>query len=315
MTKINFTGNIEDIKKQVEQSVATFELLGNRSSINFEQWFEKWEKGFPEAIENRTLGNYPLTGENAWRKEASRWPRWRQWSNENGLLSGEYWPDRSNETDSIPLTGTAEQLIEHIIQLEYIKKKEDQEQFIDGDTFSYSGIPLITLYFRGIDKNSSGKNQVCEGRKSFRFMGYTDNPSVATQEQNLELITQGNISQIGNKISSIFDTDPPYIWSKGKKQVVYHDWMRGFNLNVYASTHNEGERLIAAILSLRNLQINEAFVKYSEPKNPLQAYPPARDFEVLGEIWSKPERLPKVDVAFRYAKIYLPTIKQRKIIA
>jgi hypothetical protein len=315
MTKINFTGNIDDIKKQVEQTIATFELLGNRSSVNFEQWFEGWKNGFPEAIENRALGNYQLTGENAWRSDAGKRPRWLQWSNENGIIKGEYWKDRSNETDSIPLSGTAEQLIEHIIQLEYTGKGESQQQPTTSDVIRYSGIPEITLFFKGIDKNLPTKNQVITGEKSFRFVGYTDNPDVAQKRKDLELITQTDINQLGIKIRSIFKTSPAYIWAKGKDQVIYHDWNRGYNLNAYAINHNEGERLIAAILAIRNLQIDETFIKYSFAKNPAKAYPPSTEIEVLNQKQTVPERLPKADVKFEYAKLYLPTLKQSLIIA
>jgi hypothetical protein len=315
MTRINFTGNIEDIKKQIEQSVATFELLGNRSSVNFEQWFERWESGFVDAIENRNLGNYPLTGENVWRSDTSKRPRWRQWSNNNGIIEGEYWRDRSNDADSIPLSGTAEQLIQHIIQLEYIEKNEIQENSTTSDIIRYSGIPEISLYFRGYNENSPTKNKMVKGLKTFRFMGYTDNPKAIETRQDLKLIDQSDINQIGTKIKSIFGTTPPYIWSKGKKQYIYHDWQRGYNLDVYSSTYTEGERLVKAILAIRDLEINETFVKYKEPKNPTKAYPPSEEIQVLGEKFNTSERLPNIDVTFQYGKIYLPTIKKSKVLA
>jgi len=315
MTKINFTGNIDDIKKQIEQSVATFELLGNRSSVNFEQWFARWETGFSDAVENRTLGNYPLTGEKAWRNDASKRPRWREWSNKNGIIEGEYWRDRSNDADSIPLSGTTEQLIEHIVRLEYTSKGESQEQSITSDVICYSGIPEITLYFKGIDKTLPEKEQIVVGKKSFRLTGKTDNPRMAEKREDLELISQADINKLGAKIRLLFRTTPPYIWSKGKKQVVYHDWVRGYNLNAYVSTYAEGDRLITTILAIRDFQLDETFVKYKEPKNFAKAYPPSTEYEVLGEIFKTPERLPNIDVVFQSAKIYLPTVKQTKVIA
>lgn len=315
MTKINFTGNLEDIKEKIESTVATYELLGSDSTINFEQWYEGWEKGFPDAIENRSLGNYALTGEKAWRAKPENWPRWRQWSNQGGIIKGEYWRDRANDEDSLPLSGTAIQLINQIVQLEHQKDVQVLEQGIASDVIRHSGIPEITLYFRGANKLVSGKSIKPQGKKSFRFMGYTDNPTMAEKRQDLELITQTDIDRMGTKILSVFGTTPPYTWQKGKKLVVYHDWMRGYNLNVYTSTHAEGDRLIAAILNLRDLQVDESLVKYGEAKNPVQAYPPATDYQVLGEIHTRPERFPNVEVVFQYAKIYLPTIKKDKIIA
>ena len=310
MTKIDFTGNIEDIKKQIEQSIATYELLGNRSSINFEVWFERWESGFLDATENRVVGNYPLTGENAWRSDGTKRPRWRQWSSKNGIIEGEYWRDRSVESESIVLSGTAEQLIQHIIQIEYESNSQNQ-QIITSDIIRYSGVPEITLMFTGFDESKPLGKQRIKGEKSFRYVGYTDNPIKAQQREDLKLITQADINQIGSKIRSIFNK---YSWSKGKKQVTYHDWERGYNLNVYASSYPEGERLIIAILAIRNFQPDETFIKYKEPKNPTKAYPAATKITVLGNSYTTEERLPLCEVLFDYAKIYLPTIKETQAI-
>lgn len=315
MTKINFGGSIDEIKKQIEQTIATYELLGTDSTVNFEQWYEGWEKGFPDAVENRGLGNYRLAGENRWRANPENWPRWRQWSNEGGIIKGEYWRDRANETDSVPLSGTATQLINQIVQLEHQKDVQTSQQSITSDVIRYSGIPEITLFFRGRDINLSTKNQEVSGEKSFRLTGYTDNPLMAQRRKDLELITQADISRIGTKIRDIFKTTPPYVWSKGKKQVVYHDWERGYNLNVYASNHTEGEKLISAILAIREHQIDETFVKYGEAKNPGKAYPPPQEFEVIGETHKTPERLPEFNVSFSSGKIYFPTLKETKVIA
>lgn len=315
MTKINFTGNIDDVKKQIEQSVATYELLGNQASVNLKEWVEGWTTGFPEDTENRALGNYPLIGENAWRKDADKRPRWRQWSNKNGFIKGEYWRDRSIEAESIPLSGTADKIIQHIHQIEYEGGgRQEQQQSITSDVVRYSGIPEITLIFNRIDKTLKTKNKTVEGEKSFRFTGYTDNPIMAQKRQDLELITQADISHLGAKIRSIFKTSPPYVWAKGKDQVVYHDWIRGYNLNVYALNHAEGERLIKSILSIRDLEIDETYLKYGEAKNPVKAYPPPTEMQVMGQTHKTSERLPKTDVDFKRAELYLPTLKKTLVI-
>lgn len=314
MTKINFTGGIDQIKRQIEETIATYELLGNKSSVNFEKWINKWETGFPEATENRVLGNYQLTGENAWRADIGARPRFRQWENDEGIITGEYWRDRENDAESVPVSGTAEMCIDQIVKLEHQKNTQVSEQPITSDIIRYSGIPEITLFFRGRATNIPTEKQVT-GEKSFRLMGYTDSPMVAAAHQNLELITQTDINRIGTKIKSIFRTAQPYIWSKGKKQVIYHDWSRGYNLNVYTSSYAEGERLVAAILAIRDLQIDETFLKYKEAKNPAKAYPSAQEIQVLGEKHKTAERLPKADVEFQYAQIYLPTIKEAKLIS
>ena len=305
-----FSGTCSDIIKGI------MDVMRASTRINFEMWFAQWETGFPVAVQGRINGNYPLTGENIWRGDISKRPRWRQWSNDNGIITGEYWRDRSVEGKSNILSGTAEQLIQHIIQLEY-EGGGSQQQSVSSDVIRYSGIPEITLFFRGVDKTGSTSKQqtFVKGDKSFRYMGYTDNPDMAQKREDLELITQADIKRIGDRIKTIFGTNPRYNWSKGKKQVVYHDWFRGYNLNVYASSHAEGERMVASILALRDLTIDETFIKYGEAKNPIKAYPPPTEIQVMGKPHKTTERLPNVDVTFEYAKIYLPTIKETQYIA
>ena len=310
-------GTPAELRQMMQIVQATRFVTGAR--INFEAWFELWENGFPDFTENRSDSNFLLSGDKQWeriKKPESR-PRYREWTNSQqradaGFRVIEYWRDRSIEGNSVLLTGTDLQLIQHIIQLEYEGGGSQQQESVGSDIIRYSGIPEIKLFFRGRDASLPAKDQVVVGQKSFRFMGYTDNPEMAEKRADLELITQADINRIGAKIRSVFRTTPPYIWKKGKKQVAYHDWSRGYNLNVYSSSHAEAERLIAAILSVRDLQIDETFIKYGEAKNPTKAYPPSREIQVLGEKHKTPERLPNVDVEFQYAQIYLPTVKQKK---
>lgn len=309
-----FVGTPAELRQLIQNYQAMRFVTGNR--INFELWFEQWEKGFPEFTQNRSDSNYPLTGEKQWNrvKNLETRPRYKEWTTPQqradfGYRVVEIWLDRSIPGSSVLLTGTDLQLIQHCIQLEY-EGGGSQQQSVSSDVIRYSGIPEITLYFKGWDGQ-----KIITGEKSFRYMGYTDNPKMVQEATRLELIRESDIERMGTKIKAVFGTQPPYKWSKGKKQVVYHDWLRGYNLNVFASTHAEGDRMIQNILSLRDLQVDEAFVKYSEAKNPVKAYPPSHDIEVLGEKLKTPERLPVADVTFERATIYLSTLKKTISIA
>ncbi|MCC3473306.1 MAG: hypothetical protein JGK38_23915 [Microcoleus sp. PH2017_15_JOR_U_A] len=315
-------GTPAELRQMLQVIQATRFVTGAR--INFEAWFEQWEKGFPDFASDRVASNFALTGQTQWKriKDPESRPRYRELTNSQqradlGYRVIEYWRDRSNEKESIILGGITDlMLIDRIIAYEYQSAVPiTSEQSITSDIIRYSGIPEITLYFKGIDKSSPGKEKIIKGRKSFRFMGYTDNPEMAQKREGLELIRQSDIDRMGARIKTIFGTTPPYKWAKGKKQVVYHDWLRGYNLNIWASTHNEGERMLTNILALRDLQADEAFIKYGEAKNPTKAYPPAKDVQVLGKILKTPERLPLVDVSFEYASIYLCTLKKTQYIA
>lgn len=313
-------GTPAELRQMLQVIQATRIVTGAR--VNFEAWFEQWKKGFPEFTENRSDSNFLLGGEKQWEriKKPETRPRYRELTSSQsrsdlGYRVIEYWRDRSTESSSVIMSGTDLLLINQIVQYEYQGGTADAKQPITSDIVRYSGIPEITLYFSGIDKSIPGKEKVVGGEKSFRFMGYTDDPFVAQQRTDLELITEADINRIGTKIRAVFQGKPPYLWSKGKKQVIYHDWQRGYNLNVYASSHTEGERLVIAILSIFNHLIDERFLKYSEAKNPTKAYPSSAKIQVLNGEYETSERLPSIDVNFKYGKIYLPTIKQTRVIA
>lgn len=312
-------GTPAELRQMMQIVQATRFVTGAR--VNFEAWFELWEKGFPDFTNDRSDSNFLLSGDKQWeriKKPESR-PRFREWTNsqqraDKGFRVIEYWRDRSDESNSVILSGTDLQLIQHCIQLEYEGGGTTATDSVSSDIIRYSGIPEITLIFKGVDKTLGTKNNIVTGEKSFRFMGYTDNPNMAIKREDLKLISQADISRIGARIRSTFKTTPPYTWAKGKDQVIYHDWMRGYNLNVYALNHAEGERLIRSILALRDLEIDETFLKYSEAKNTIKAYPPASEIQVMGQTQKIPERLPKSNVIFSSAKIHLPTLKQTLII-
>ena len=313
-------GTPAELRQMLQVIQATRIVTGAR--VNFEAWFEQWEKGFPEFTENRSDSNFLLNGEKQWEriKNPETRPRYKELTSlqsrsDLGYRVIEYWRDRSAESSSVIMSGTDLLLINQIIQYEYQGGTADAEQAITSDIIRYSGIPEITLFFRGRDTSLPVKDQVVMGQKSFRLMGYTDSLIVIEKRPELQLITQADINRIGSKIRSIFKTTPSYTWSKGKKQVIYHDWARGYNLNVYASSYAEGERLVTALLAVRDLQIDESYLKYGEAKNPTKAYPPAQEIQVLGKKYKTFERLPNVDVAFHSAQIYLPTAKSKKNIA
>jgi hypothetical protein len=226
-------------------------------------------------------------------------------------------PNRANDEEIYTLSGREEDIAANgslFLALYDLFQRNVARNSTDSDIIRYSGIPEVILEFKGIDKSLPAGRQTVRGAKSFRFTGYTDNPVVAQRRQDLELITQADIKRLGEKIRILFKTTP-YIWSKGKDQVIYHDWERGYNLNVYALNHNEGERLVKQILLIRDFQIDETFLKYSEAKNTAKAYPATTKIQVLGQTKEIPERLPKSNVRFQVGKIYLPTLKQTLVIA
>lgn len=303
MTKINFTGNIDDVKKQIEQSVATFELLGNRSSINFEQWFQSWESGFPTAIENRNLGNYPLAGENVWRSDASKRPRWRQWSNENGIITGEYWCDRSVDGKSNILSGTAEQLIEHIIQLEYTGKggaQEKEADFTGGGEVKRKGRPQLYIYFVEDEADIEPGYDPIRSRISIRLMNKTDTS-----------LSRADLNQYTTKVQNIFGVNGGKIWKRGKDMASYTDWENGYQLQLLVRSKSDGEELIKQFLSIKDLPFIRKKYFYNENQDAVNAYPtnPGNEI-VLGKEIKKARYRPIAEIRFQSAWISLASIRK-----
>lgn len=294
MTKINFTGNIDEVKRQIEQTIATYELLGNRSSVDFEEWFKRWENGFADATENRSLGNYPLTGEKAWRSDASKQPRWRQWSNKNGIIEGEYWRDRSDDTNSIPLSGTAEQLINHVIQIEYegggnLLTKDKSKQWPP-----MKGQPQIKLYFKGENKS--------EAETSFRIMDKTDDPKIP-----LPIITKSDLQKYAQRIKEEFATPNLLIWRQGRKVFSYKNRWQGFDGQWWlCRSELDGKALVIKLLAIQELLLDSSQTRISEATDENLAFPAEPpDVIVLGEPVPQPQKRPIEDVIFYRAEIKL----------
>ncbi|MEG4579362.1 hypothetical protein QUA71_06965 [Microcoleus sp. MON1_C5] len=294
MTKINFTGNIDNLKEKIEQTIATYELLGNQTSINFDEWFEGWENGFPEDIENRALGNYPATGEKAWRGDASKKPRWRQWSNTNGFIKGEYWRDRSAENESIPLSGTADKIIQHIHQLEYEGGGESASRSKSKHWPPLKGQPEIKLYFRGEKR--------AEAETSFRIMNKTDDPKIP-----LSLIEKSDLKTYARKIKEQFATPNLFVWQKGKEILSYQNRWQGFDGQWWlCRNETAGRALLTKILAVADLALDTSKIRMSQATDEAAAFPVnPPDITVLGEVVRQDVERPLVEVAFWRAEIKL----------
>lgn len=298
MTKLEFNGSLEEVKSEIEQAIATYKLLGNRSSVDFEAWFEKWEKGFPEAIENRAAGNYQLAGEKPWR-QAGKLPRWWQWSKEGGIITGEYWRDRGAEADSIPLSGTPEQLINHIIQIEYEGGGEKTNQDKNSNWPPIKGQPQIKLYFRGEGR--------AEGETSIRIMTKTDDPKVP-----LPLIDKSDLRQFANKIKQAFATPNLYTWQKGREIISYKSKWQGFEGQWWLCRNQAaGRELVSKLLQITDQQPDPSKFRLNTAPEEALAFPTnPPNIVVLGESLPQNEERPLVNVQFWRAEIKLAKMRK-----
>lgn len=294
MTKINFQGGIDEVKKQIEQTIATYELLGTDSTVSFEQWYERWEQGLPDAVENRALGNYALSGEKAWRGKPENWPRFRRWSNKGGIIEGEYWRDRANKSDSVPLAGTATQLINQIIQLEHQSNDLSNSKSKSKQWPPMKGQPEIKLYFRGNSKAVS--------ETSIRVMTKTDDPKIP-----LPLIDKSDLRQYANKIKELFATPNLFVWQKGKEVMTYKNRWQGLDGQWWLCRNEAaGRAIITKLVAILDLPLDNSKVRMSRATDEAAAFPSnPPDVIVLGEAVPQDTERPLIDVSFWRAEIIL----------
>lgn len=298
MAKLEFSGNLEEIKSEIEQAVSTYELLGNQSAVNFEAWYESWEKGWPEALENRTLGNYPLSGENQWPAKPEVRSRWRQFYKKDGIIKGEYWRDRSKEKESVRLSGTPEQLIDQIIKLEFPSAVASESKGKSQQWPPMPGQPQIRLFFKGENK--------AEAETSFRIMTKTDDSKIP-----LPLIDKSDLRKYAEKIKQEFATPNLFVWQKGKEAFSYKHRWHGFDGQWWLSRNEAmGRALLIKLLAIQELEIDNSKTRVSKATDENLAFPfNPPPVTVLGEVTPQDTERPLVDVSFYRAEIKLAKMR------
>ncbi len=272
--------------------------------VNFEAWFEEWEKGFPNFKDERN-GNFLLTGDKQWEriKKPETRPRFREWTNSQqradyGFRVIEYWRDRSVESDSILLSGTDLQLIQHIIQIEYEGGGQAANKDSAGAWPSLKGQPLITLYFRG--ENDA------HAKISLRITNKSDDP-----KSTLPKIDKGDLLRYANRIKKELATPSLFVWRKGREVISYKNRQQGFDGNWYLCRNKaSGMALLQKLLAILELPLDPASVRMSLAVNEELAFPRnPPEIVVLGESVQQEKERPLVDVVFRRAEIKLSKLR------
>ncbi|MEG4458266.1 hypothetical protein [Microcoleus sp. N9_A1] len=277
---------------------ATREMVGR--NINFEEWFKLWQDGFPEFKENRATTNFPLVGEHPWRGKTENKPRFREWTKPQqrlnfGFRTIEYWRDRSNETESIVLSGTDLQLVNHIIQIEYEGGGAGASKNLNRTWPLLKGQPEIKLYFLG-DKKASGEI-------SFRIMDKSDDP-----KNPLPSISKLDLTKYARLIKENFAVPELFTWEKGREVVSYRNRYQGFEGWYLCKNETAGRALISRMLAVAGHQLDESSLRFTTaPASAFPADPP--DITVLGEVIGQNADRPIVDVKFYRAEIKLSKIR------
>lgn len=293
-------GTPAELRQIIQIIQATRRLTG--ANIDFDQWFELWRNGFVDFTENRDSGNFQLNGETQWEriKEPETRPRWREWSTsmqraDYGFRVGEYFPDGSG-TDSILLSGTDLQLINHIIQIEYEGGGAGASSKNLNRTWPLlKGQPQIKLYFLGEGKAS--------GEISLRIMDKSDDP-----KSTLPSIGKADLRSYARLIKENFATPELFVWQKGRDVVSYRNRWQGFEGWYLCKNEAAGRALIAKLLAIVGHPLDEASLRFTTaPASAFPADPP--DITVLEESVGQDAERPVVDVKFYRAEIILSKLR------
>jgi len=316
-------GTPAELRQMLQIIQATRFVTGAR--INFEAWFDLWEKGFPEFTENRSDSNFLLSGEKQWEriKNPEFRPRYREWTNSQrradvGFRVIEYWRNRSIEADSIILSGTDLQLINHIIQIEY-ESSGSGANSLGGKNSKplLKGWPAIVLTF--YEPNDSRRRKPTgeprsrvEGEKTIRCCGYSDD--VELVERGLaEIISNGDIRRWASKIRDEFALPELYRWQKGRECLSYSGQiarLQGLEGYALVQTARQGKEIFEKLLKIFNFTPDPAGFKYSANEAPEMAFPRnPPNFQLLGKEWEAETHRPNATVVFDNATLYLPKIR------
>jgi hypothetical protein len=292
-------GTPSELRQMMQVIQATRFVTGAR--INFESWFKQWEAGFPDFKEDRSASNFLLSGDKQWEriKRPESRPRFREWTNSQqradfGFRVIEYWRDRSNEAESILLSGTDLQLIQHIIQIEY-EGGNGGSKNKNGSWPPLKGQPQIKLYFLGENKASA--------EISLRIMNKTDDP-----KSPLDKISKTDLQKYARKIKEQFATPSLFVWAKGREVISYRNRWQGFEGWYLVKNEAAGRELLSKLLAITDATLDETSIRLSKaPAGAFPVNPPS--IQVLGEETKQDAERPVVDVKFHRAEIMLPKLR------
>ncbi|MEG3955242.1 hypothetical protein [Microcoleus sp. herbarium2] len=291
-------GTPAELRILLQIARVTREITGRH--INFEEWFELWENGFPGFRENRIITNFSLTGKDPWRGKPENKPKFKEWTTpqqrlDYGFRVIEYWRVRSAESDSIVLAGTDLQLINHVIQIEYEGGGAGANKSLNRTWPLLKGQPEIKLYFLGEGKAS--------GEISFRIMDRSDDP-----KSPLPSIGKADLAKYARLIKDNFALPELFTWQKGKEVVSYRNRWQGFEGWYLSRNQAAGRALIQRMLAVAGHSLDEASLRFTSA--PEAAFPAnAPDITVLGEVIGQPSERPVVDVKFYRAEIKLSKLR------
>lgn len=199
---------------------------------------------------------------------------------------------------SIALQASLCDAIKQIVRFEISRLKLNGDSS-KSDKIKRSGHPEVRLFFFQKASLAAKGYQPLKGEISFDLMNFVDSPQLPG-----ELIKQADITFLSGKIKELFTN---YQWQRGKKIVTYHDWGRGYQLQLQVNTQTEGIKIIQQILKIQNHPFEKKYVKISEPVFPEAKQMPEGEYIIAGRKTKHKRFMPEGEVIYSYGRITLPS--------
>ncbi|MFB2921188.1 MULTISPECIES: hypothetical protein [Aerosakkonema] len=149
--------------------------------------------------------------------------------------------------------------------------------------------PQINLKFVGeTDDENEYERGILDAEISFRLMW---------EESE---ITTTRLKALAKKIFNEFAKPSPFKWKKGPKIYSYRDLKNGYELRIYAFSHEEGRRVAKKILSIQYHSFEDQGANKSDNEGSFPVNPGTK--RVLGKTVKKPRRRPTGEVRFHSAE-------------
>ena len=161
-----------------------------------------------------------------------------------------------------------------------------------------TGHPKITLFF--MEKFSDAEDGFfpLRGKVSFRLMDETSHT-----------ITTAKLTQLANRIKTLFGASGGYSWHKGWYKYVYQDLPRGYDFRILAYNETVAKNLISKTLDIQNHSPDWDKLNKVEPENAASRFPANPGTQIiLGKSRRKARQRPRAYVKFRYAAIHIEGI-------
>ncbi|MEG4497577.1 hypothetical protein QUB05_05600 [Microcoleus sp. F10-C6] len=215
---------------------------------------------------------------------------------------------------AIALQASLLDAIRDLIRYELKKiKGGDSEEESGKQGVERAGHPEVKLWFFEKAADVTPGYTRLKGEISFDLMNFVDSSNLAKQGKS-QLIKESDIKKLSAQIKTIFTE--AFKWERGEKMVVYHDWERGYSLQILCPTEAEGVRIVKEVLKIQGHELRSQFLKLNLPiGTPKPTIPIPKDEEVLGKKRKHKRYRPKSTVYYSYATLHLPSYGQKIALA